>query len=351
MKTRLSPDVFRIPVEEIKDGFYSDSYFLRTREILTKDNYHPRVLMQVFQRQHAVLCGMDEAIAIIKKCAYNPENLTVRALYDGDTIEPWETVMTIEGDLADYSHLETVFLGVIARQTKIATNVRKAALAANNKPVLFFPSRFDHYTVQMSDGYAAHIGGVAGVSTPANGAYWGAQAQGTIPHGLIATYLGDTLRATKAFDQYTDPTTNRVALVDFDNDCVNTSLAVAREFGERLWAVRLDTSDSVVDRSVLPYMGTFKPTGVCPQLVHNVRNALDQAGFSHVKIMVSGGFNAERIADFEKAHVPVDIYAVGSSFFETNVDFTSDVVLVNGKPSAKVGRAYRPNPRLETVIL
>jgi nicotinate phosphoribosyltransferase len=294
---------------------------------------------------------MDEAIAIIKKCAYNPESLNVRALYDGDTIEPWETVMTIEGELADFSHLETVFLGVISRQTKIATNVRKVTLAAKNKPVLFFPSRFDHYSVQLSDGYAAHIGGVSGVSTPANGAYWGAPAQGTIPHGLIATYLGDTLRATKAFDKYTDPAMNRVALVDFDNDCVNTSLAVAREFGERLWAVRLDTSDSMVDASVLPYMGTFKPTGVCPQLVHNVRNALDQAGFGHVKIMVSGGFTAERIADFEAAHVPVDFYGVGSRLFEHNVDFTSDVVLVNGKPSGKAGRKYRPNPRLEDIII
>jgi len=349
MKKRLSPDVFRIPVEEIKNGFYSDAYFLRTREILHKDNHHRRVLMQIFQRQHAVVCGLDEAIAIIKKCAYNPENITIKALYDGDEVEPWETVMTIEGDWADFTHLETVILGVIARQTKIATNVRKAVKAANGKPVIFFSARYDHYSVQLSDGYAAFIGGISGVSTPANGYYWGAPGQGTIPHGLIATYDGDTLRATKAFDQHIDPSVKRVALVDYNNDCVATSLAVARELGERLWAVRLDTSNTMVDKSVLPYMGTFNPTGVCPQLVRNVREALDREGFNHVKIMVSGGFTAEKITEFEAARVPVDIYAVGSSFFNHNIDFTADIVMVDGEPQAKAGRAYRPNPRLEPV--
>lgn len=349
MKSRLSPDVFRIPTEEIKSGFFSDSYFLRTREILNQDNHHPRVLMQVFQRQHAVLCGIDEALAIIQKCAYNPERLVVKALHDGDDIRPWETVLTIEGDLADFSHLETVYLGSLARQTKLATNVRKVVKAAGTKPVLFFPSRFDHYAVQSSDGYAAHIGGVSGVSTPANGIYWGGEALGTIPHALIATYHGDTLRATKAFDLHMNESINRVALVDYDNDCVTTSLTIARELGDKLWAIRLDTSDTVVDASVLPQMGSFKPTGVCPQLVHNVRSALDTEGFNHVKIMVSGGFNAERVYQFEKAKVPVDIYAVGSSLFNNNINFTADIVMVDGKPCAKFGRRYLPNPRLETV--
>jgi nicotinate phosphoribosyltransferase len=349
MRQRLSPEVFQIPVEEIKSGFYSDSYFSRTRDILIQDKHHPRIVMQIFQRQHAVLCGIDEAIAIIKRCAFNPANITIKALFDGDTIEPWETVMTIEGDLADFVHLETVYLGSLSRQTKIATNVRKIVQAANNKPVLFFPSRFDYFSVQAADGYAAHVGGLQGVSTPANGFYWGGQALGTIPHALIATYFGDTIRATHAFDQYIDPAVNRVALIDFDNDCVQTALAVAREMGDKLWGVRLDTADTMVDASVVPHMGTIKPTGVCPQLVTNVRQALDNAGFGHVKIMVSGGFNVRRIAQFEAAKVPVDMYAVGASLFEENINFTADVVMVDGRPCAKAGRVYRPNSRLQNV--
>ena len=346
MKQRQNPEIFRIPVDEIKNGFYSDSYFLRTREILNSDHHHPRVIMQVFQRNHAVLCGIDEAIAIIKKCAHNPEKLIIRALYDGDHIQPWETVMTLEGDLADFAHLETIYLGVLGRQTKIATNVHNTVQAANGKPVLFFPSRFDHYSVQTGDGYAAHIGGVHGVSTPANGHYWQGSALGTIPHALIAAYKGQTVAATAAFDRCIDPTINRVALVDFHNDCVETSLAVAHELGDKLWAVRLDTADNLVDVSVLPYMGDFKPTGVCAQLVFNVRHALDQAGFAHVKIMVSGGFNIPRIEQFEKEQVPVDVYAVGSSLFNDNINFTADVTMVNGEYCGKVGRQYRPNSRL-----
>jgi nicotinate phosphoribosyltransferase len=349
MKQRLSPDTFIFPAEEIKSGLYSDCYFNRTRDILIADNRHPRVMMQIFQRQNAVICGIDEAIAIIRKCAHNPENLIVKALYDGDEIAPWETVMTIEGDLADFSHLETVYLGVLARQTKVATATRRCVKAAAGKPLFFFSSRFDPWGTQAGDGYAAHIGGAAGVSTPANGLYWGAKAIGTIPHALIATYGGDTVAATHAFDRYIDPAVNRVALVDYDNDCVATSLAVARAMGGKLWGVRLDTSDTVVDASVIPRMGAFKPTGVCPQLVENVRRALDGAGFAHVKIMVSGGFNADRIAEFEAARVPVDIYAVGASLFADNVNFTADIVMVDGKHCAKAGRTYRPNDRLELV--
>lgn len=349
MKKRLAPEIFQIPVEEIKTGYYSDSYFMRTSEILNKDNYHPRVLMQVFQRQQAIVCGIDESIAIIKSCAHNPENLIIHALHDGDEVKPWEPVMTIEGSLADFSHLETVYLGILSRQTKIATNVRKVVDAANGKPVLFFPSRFDHYAVQASDGYAAHIGGIQGVSTPANGQYWGAPALGTIPHALIAAYEGDTVRTTEAFDKHVDPSVNRVALVDFDNDCVNTSLQVAKALGDKLWAVRLDTAETLVDASVVPQMGTFKPTGVCPQLVNNVRQALDREGYTQVKIMVSGGFNAERITLFETEKVPVDVYAVGGSLFSHNIHFTADIVEVNGKPCSKAGRQALSTSRLTRV--
>ena len=349
MKHRLPAAHFHLPIDDIRNGYYSDSYFVRSKMILEKDNYNPRVLMQVFQRQHAVLCGIDHAIAILQTCADHPEHLKIRAMYDGDRINPWDTVLTIEGKLADFVHLETVYLGVLSRQTKIATNVDRVVKAAAGKPVLFFPSRFDHYAVQAQDGYAAKIGGVAGVSTPANAAFWGGEALGTIPHALIAAYKGNTLAATEAFDRHIDPSVNRVALVDFDNDCVKTTLEVARKFGDRLYGVRLDTADTLVDVSVLPHMGSFKPTGVCACLVRNVRQALDAEGFNHVKIMVSGGFTAEKIAAFEAEQTPADVYAVGSSLFNDNINFTADIVSIEGKPCAKVGRHYRENPQLSPV--
>jgi nicotinate phosphoribosyltransferase len=203
--------------------------------------------------------------------------------------------------------------------------------------------------VQAEDGYAAKIGGVTGVSTPANASYWNGAALGTIPHALIAAYNGNTLAATEAFDRHIDPAVNRVALVDFDNDCVHTALEVARKFGPRLYGVRLDTAETLVDASVVPHMGSFKPTGVCSRLVRNVRQALDAEGFNHVKIMVSGGFTAEKIQTFEAEQTPADVYAVGSSLFNENVNFTADIVSIEGNPCAKVGRHYRENPRLQPV--
>ena len=140
-----------------------------------------------------------------------------------------------------------------------------------------------------------------------------------------------------------------MALVDFDNDSVGTSLKCCEALGDRLWGVRLDTSDTLVDRSILPVMQNFKPTGVTPKLVEMTRRELDKHGFNHVKIIVSGGFNPDRIAEFEKRQVPVDAYGVGSYLMRGVNAFTADVVMLDGKPCAKVGRQYSPNPRLELV--
>jgi nicotinate phosphoribosyltransferase len=143
---------------------------------------------------------------------------------------------------------------------------------------------------------------------------------------------------------------NVVVLVDFENDSVKTSLEVARALGERLWGVRLDTSRTLVDRSLWGEMGDFDPRGVNDRLVHKVRDALDEAGFERVKIVASGGFDVERISEFEARGVPVDSYGVGSALIRGENDFTADIVLTDGLPSAKVGRWYRPNPRVELVL-
>ena len=151
--------MFELPVEKIRDGYYTDAYFNHTRSSLLADGRHPRVLMQVFQKKHAVLGGMDEAIAILRLCSHGFDELEVRALYDGDLIAPWETVLTIEGDYTLFCHLETVYLGVLARRTLISTNVRRVVEAANGKEILYFPARHDHHRVQTGDGYAAYLAG------------------------------------------------------------------------------------------------------------------------------------------------------------------------------------------------
>ena len=348
-RKRLDPAIFHLPVEKMREGYYSDKYFVRARDLLRKDKHRPRVTMQVFGKAHAYLGGIDEAIAILKLCAESWEELVVHALYDGEEIQPWETVLLIEGPYDAFAVLETLYLGVLARRTRVGTNTRLVVEAAKPKEVMFFPARHDHWLVQTGDGYAAHIAGAIGVSTDAQASWWGSEGIGTVPHALIAAYHGDTVLASRKFADQSDPATRLITLVDFDNDCVGTSLAAARALGNRLYGVRLDTSETLVDKSVIPQMGTFKPTGVSPQLVWNVRRALDAEGFKHVRIVVSGGFTVDKIRLFEEQGVPVDAYGVGSSLFQGRFDFTADVVMLEGKPCAKVGRSYRPNPRLERV--
>jgi nicotinate phosphoribosyltransferase len=348
-RKRLDPEIFNLPVAKMRAGYYSDKYFVRAREILLADRYRPRVTMQVFGKSSAFLGGMDEAIAILKLCAVEWSELEVRALYDGDEVEPWETVLLIDGPYDAFAHLETLYLGVLARRTRVATNTRRVVEAAAPKEVMFFPARHDHWLVQTGDGYAAHVAGAIGVSTDAQASWWGSEGIGTVPHALIAAYGGDTVLATRKFAEHLGPGVKLISLVDFENDCVRTSLEVARAVGDRLYGVRLDTSEMLVDQSLWDQMGQFNPTGVNPQLVWNVRRALDADGFQQVKIMVSGGFTVEKIRSFERQRVPVDGYGVGSSLFQGRYDFTADVVLLEGKPCAKVGREYRPNSRLEKV--
>jgi nicotinate phosphoribosyltransferase len=314
--------------------------------------------MQVFQKKDSVLGGIDEAIAVLKECAGHSgpagwelgwDELEVCALHEGDSIEPYETVMTIEGDYSLFAHLETVYLGVLARRTLIMRNVTEVVEAAGGKPILYFPARHDHWLVQTGDGWAAHVAGAIGVSTDAQASWWGGRGVGTVPHGLIAAYGGDTVAAAKAFADRWANEMNVVVLVDFENDSVRTSLEVADALGDRLWGVRLDTASTMVDRSLWLDMGEFKPTGVNPELVRRVRSALDQAGHEQVKIVASGGFDADRIREFERLEVPVDSYGVGSSLIRGQNDFTADVVRLDGRPCAKVGRRYKPNPRLERV--
>jgi len=349
---RVPPERFQLPVDRLRQGYYSDKYFVRARQVLLRSGRNPRVTMQVFQKQRAWLGGVDEAIAMLKLCltdGYAWRDLEVLALRDGDIVEPRETAMFITGPFVAFAHLETVYLGVLARRTRVATNTRRVVEAAWPKPVMFFPARFDHWLVQTGDGYAAHVAGAIGVSTDAQASWWGAEGLGTVPHALIAAFGGDTVAATRAFAETMPADMRVIALVDFDNDCVGTSLAVARALGPRLHGVRLDTSESMVDRSLVPHMGDFDPRGVNPQLVRMVRAALDAEQYQHVQITVSGGFDAEKIERFEREQVPVDAYGVGSSLFGGRFDFTADIVMVDGKKVAKQGREYRENPRLERV--
>ncbi|TRM12981.1 nicotinate phosphoribosyltransferase [Lentibacillus cibarius] len=352
---RLTNKTFKFD-ERIKDGWFSAVYFLKTKEIAEKMQPNNHVTMQFFQKSNeAVLCGTDEAIALVHTFADKPEELEIHSLKDGDKIGPYETVLTISGAYQQFGFLEGIIDGILGRRTSVATNVynvvKAASLSGKQKPVIFMGDRDDHYTQQAGDGYAAFIGGSTAQATHAMNEWWGKEGMGTMPHAMIQLFRGDVVAASKAYHEIY-PEDDLVALVDYNNDVITDSLKVAHAFGEELKAVRIDTSRTLVDKYFLRnhhLMGTFDPRGTNPELVFALRKALDDEGFSHVNIMVSGGFTEERISYFEKNGVPVDMYGVGGSLLKIKIGFTGDNVLFNGVPEAKEGRRYRPNQRMEKV--
>jgi nicotinate phosphoribosyltransferase len=307
------------------------------------------------------------------------QDLEVESLYDGEIVAPGEPVMRIEGEYASFAHLETVYLGALSEGTKTATNTRDVVEAARGKPVIMFGARHQAQEAQAGSGYAAYIGGAIGVSTDEQGEWWGSKGLGTIPHALIAAYEGDTTIATLKFDEHinrdpellghiTAPGTPEghvtvTALVDFQNDVVNTSLGVAHALGGRLWGVRVDTSESMVDLAVVRELveregraaevagdAGSDVRGVTPRLIQLLRDALDDSGYRHVRIVASGGFDAAKIARFERLGVPVDVYGVGSALVHgATFDQTADIVRVSGHDLAKVGRGYVESERLHRV--
>ena len=354
-------------------NIHADMYFNRTTEILEKDMNNSVVTMQIFPRRDGMLCGVDfvkkafseefqTSVQQGKSC--NNGKITIKSLHDGDFVKENETVITIEGKYADFSQIETGVLGILARASSIATNVNKICEIAKWKDIILMSARFDYFGNQIIDGYAAYIGGCRKFATMANcrlpNLYFQVNLEpvGTMPHALIAAYEGNTVKAALAFDNYIDKNVSRIVLVDFENDCVKTSLEVAKALGNKLYGVRLDTSKGMVDESIRRHfkdgeLGLSEKylidnfSGVCPLLVENVRKALDKEGFGHVKIYVSGGFNYEKVKYFVENNVPFDGIGIGSSIYNNRIDFTADIVMVNGKPCAKVGRSHKPNNRLK----
>lgn len=348
---RLTNKTFKFD-SRIRDYWYTAAYFIKTTKIVEENAKDAVVTMQFFQRHHnAILCGVDEAIALLHTFANNPADLKIEALNDGDIIQPEEPVLKITGHYQDFGFLESLIDGILARRTSVATNVYNVAQAAAPTPVFFMGDRQDAYVNQQGDGYSCYIGGIAAQCTFAHGEWWGSEGNGTMPHALIQIMGGDTDKACLAYSQ-TFPNEKVTALVDFHNDVIKDSLIVANHLKDRLQAVRIDTSDALVDHYFDDKLEEYKNkkiNGVNPDQVKALRKALDDNGYNNVKIIVSSGFDIEKIKWFKKENAPVDSYGVGSSLLKVNIGFTGDLVRLNGEPLAKEGRHDIKNPRLQVV--
>ena len=325
------------PEDDVLSGDTADVYFIRAQQILRHENLNPIVTVEVFTSREGVLCGLREALALLQKVL--PSEAEVWALEEGSTMGAKEVVLRITAPYASFGLYETAVLGMLAHQSGWATAARSCVEAAQGIPVVSFGARHVHPRVSSRLEYAAMVGGFVGCATPAGARLGDVSPTGTIPHAMILVF-GDTVEATKAFDQHIAPEVNRVALVDTFKDEAEESLRVATALGDKLWGVRLDTPG--------------ERGRVTPDLAKEVRARLDQAGYDHVRIVVSGGIDAERIRLFVEKGAPVDAFGVGSAVSSAPpIDFTADIKAIEGKPVAKRGRipGITDNPRLREVKL
>ena len=348
--SRLTNKTFQFP-KELGEGFYAANYFLKSHKIVKEHAPNHIVTMQWFQRRDdSMLCGIDEAIAILHTFAIHPEELVIEALHDGDIIQNMEPVLKVTGKYENFGFLESVIDGVLARRTSVATNVREVLEVCGDTPVFSMADRQDDYHTQVGDGYATYVAGIKKVSTDAQGAWWGGKGMGTMPHALIQVCDGDVVKAAQIYHK-TFPNEKVTALIDYNNDVVTDSLILARALKEDLNGVRIDTSKSLIDHYFDDKdTSGFDPHGVCKELVFALREALDKEGFNYVKIIVSSSFGPEKIKEWNELKVPVDLYGVGTYFVNNmTCGFTGDLVMLDGKPQAKEGRANYPSTRLEKV--
>jgi nicotinate phosphoribosyltransferase len=431
---RLDPSVFSID-PRMKHGRYTDQYFLNVRHILSTlaaegygfegespllaedspeaagtDIGNINAEMQCFTKRepYSIVCGVDHAAAILQECVGEEDEdgefrnraseLEVEGVLDGERLYPWDPCLKIRGRYRDYGIQETCILGVLSRETAVATNTYRLLRAADGKPVFFFPARYDIPATQCADGYAYRVGVEAYnhetdrdlpalVTSEAQGEWWGAEGGGTVSHSYVLSFLGDCAESMLHFCRLLPIETKRIALVDTTNDCIRTSRRTAlkmfaryRELKEsgrtdeaekfRLFGVRCDTAGEISDRSIDPLGDPKLDCGVVPRLVTGLRKALDELHnssqvpeawrdeardyFQDVKIVASGGFDVERISRFERLGLPVDVYGVGSAFFTQGTnDFTADIVRVQIEQEwthmAKVGRRAVPNPDLRPI--
>jgi nicotinate phosphoribosyltransferase len=318
-------------------GQTADVYFMRTRHIMETEDLDPIVSVEVFPNADGLLCGMKEVIALLRRVL--PAEVEVWALEEGTLMQSKEVVLRITAPYRSFVIYETAYLGILAHESGWATAAGACVQAAGDIPVISFGARHVHPNVAAYMEYAAIVGGCVSCATTAGAELAKVAPSGTIPHALCLV-MGDTVKATQAFDRHISPEVKRIALVDTFKDEGEESIRVAQALGDRLWGVRLDTP---------------RERGrVTPDLVREVRARLDQAGFRQVKIVVSGGVDPARIQLFRERNAPVDAFGIGSAISGARpIDFTADIKEIEGRPVAKRGRipGLTHNPRLQRVDL
>jgi nicotinate phosphoribosyltransferase len=309
--------------DDIRKGRLTDIYFKRTEEILKSTKKNPVVKAELFLKgfpcgySWGILAGIEEAIRLLS----GVDGVSVKCMPEGTVFRDFQPVMVIEGRYLDFGIYETAVLGLLCQASGIATKAARCKLAAGDKLIYSFGARRMHPAIAPMVERSAFIGGADGVSTTLGAELIGQEPVGTIPHALILI-MGDTKRATQAFNRIMDPKIKRISLIDTFNDEKFEAVRVAEGLGKALFGVRLDTPAS--------RRGNFK------KILEEVRWELDIRGFEDIKLFASGGLDEDDILDLKDI---VDAFGIGTAVSSAQVmDFSLDIVEIEGKNIAKRGK-------------
>ena len=308
--------------KDIKEGKMTDVYFVRAMEVLKAKKIDKWVKAEFIAKRFpedygwGVLAGIEEAADLLRDLKVN-----VRSMKEGTIFRTFEPVMEIEGMYTEFGLYETALLGLLCQASGVATKAARCKKAAGDRAVISFGARRIHPVIAPMVERNAFMGGCDGVSVVKNAELIGEEASGTMPHALILI-MGDTIEATKAFDEVIHPKVKRVSLIDTFNDEKIEAIRVAKAMGKKLFGIRLDTPSS--------RRGDFQ------KIIEEVRWELNLRGFGHVRIFVSGGLDEKSILSLNPV---VDAYGVGTSITNARViDFAMDIIEIDGEPFAKRGK-------------
>jgi len=309
--------------EQIKAGAVTDVYFPRTAAILDAKGVDAHVRAEFIAKSFpdgwdwAVFAGLAEVTHLLDGIDVN-----LRAMEEGEIFRPLEPVIEIEGSYREFGVYETALLGLICQASGIATRAARCRLAAGSeRKLISFGARRMHPAIAPMIERAAYLGGCDGVAVVASAELLGTEPVGTIPHALVLL-MGDTLRATQAFDEVIDKKIPRISLIDTFDDEKFAALKVAKALGSRLTALRLDTPSS--------RRGDFF------EILNEVRWELDLRGYTDIGLFVSGGVDEETIRQLNPV---VSGYGVGTWISAAPIiDFAMDIIEIDGEPLAKRGK-------------
>ncbi len=342
----------KIPKKEIKNKFYTTYYFSKTSSLLKKyNNSHVSQLQFIcFNNEPYMLCGINEVIQIIKTFLSRKDFNSIRIWHrnDGEIIDINEPVLIIEAKYYLIAELENIIDGVLARRSSVATNCWNILKHINTEQLIYMADRSDDYLLHPYDGYAAYVGGVRNYSNYSHVAFIkdkNVKVYGSMPHALIHQYENNM---NALLNDYIKEYPQVSLLVDFGNDIIKTLSSIDKKYYKNITSIRIDTSKTLIDQSLqkLKFKGK-EYQGVNHKLITIIREWMDKNGFEHTKITSTSDNNLNKIIEFKKNKTPIDYYGIGTALIDINLHFTADLVSLDNKPYAKVGRKLLKNDKLK----